>query len=281
MAKSVVLTGGATGIGAATVDRLVDQGHRVTVLDVTEPGDGLGDRSRVEFIRCDLGDQASIDGAVAELPDEFDALVNVAGIAKAEPIALVVAVNFLGLRQISEALAPRISSGGTIVNVASSAGRDWRDNAELVRSLLETPDFASGLAWLDGHESAWRDNPYKFSKQAAAAYTYRAAGLHLEHGVRVNCVNPGAVETRLTPEFRDLIGSDTYDWIGEQLGRTGTPNEVAEVVEFLAVGDCRWLNGVEITVDGGYFAGVVDGWIDPSTSPRGGVPPSPLPSSND
>lgn len=275
MSKSVVLTGGATGIGSATVDRLIEHGHQVMVLDVTEPPEGSG----AEFVRCDLGEPGSIDGALAALPDEFDALVNVAGIATAEPKVAVVAVNFLGLRYISEAVAPRISAGGTIVNVASSAGRDWRENADLVGSLLDTGDFESGMAWLGEHEAEWAGNPYKFSKQAAAAYTYRAAGLQLSHGVRVNCVNPGAVETRLTPEFRDLIGSDTYDWIGEQLGRTGSPDEVAEVVEFLAVGDCRWLNGVEITVDGGYFAGVVGGWIDPESSPRGGVPPSPLPSS--
>lgn len=273
MSKSVVLTGGATGIGAATVDRLVEHGHDVVVLDVTEPGGRAG----ADFVRCDLGDPQSIDAALATIPDEFDALVNVAGIATADPMTAVVAVNFLGLRYLSEAAAPRIATGGTIVNVASSAGRDWRENADLVGALLDTPDFDGGMRWLDEHPGDWLDNPYKFSKQAAAAYTYRAAGLQLDHGVRVNCVNPGAVETRLTPEFRDLIGSDTYDWIGEQLGRTGTAAEVAEVVEFLAVGECRWLNGVEITVDGGYFAGVVDGWIDPSTSPRGGVPPSPLP----
>ena len=138
------------------------------------------------------------------------------------------------------------------MNVASSAGRDWPTNADPVRAMLDTADFGDGMHWLEDNRSVWDDNAYKFSKQCAAAYTYRAARLHLEHGVRVNCVNPGAIETRLTPEFRGLIGSDTYDWIGEQIGRTGTPAEVAEVVEFLSVGDCASLNGVEISVDGGY-----------------------------
>jgi NAD(P)-dependent dehydrogenase (short-subunit alcohol dehydrogenase family) len=176
-----------------------------------------------EFVHCDLGDPSSIDAALGELEGEYDALVN----------------------------------------VASSAGRDWPSNAELVGALLDTADFASGVEWLAEHRDAWVGNPYKFSKQVAAAYTYRAARLVVEYGVRVNCVNPGATETRLTPEFRELIGSEAYDWIGDQLGGTGTPAEVAEVIEFLAVGECGWLNGVEITVDGGYYAGLVGGWIAP------------------
>lgn len=259
MTKQVVLTGGAAGIGEATAARLLERGHQVVVLDLNEPPAAEG----LTFVRCDLGDPDSIDEALAELPDQADALVNVAGIASAANSAAVVAVNFLGLRQISEGFAPRIARGGTIVNVASSAGRDWPANAELVGGLLDTSDFASGIEWLGANRDAWVGNPYKFSKQAAAAYTYRAARFVGEYGVRVNCVNPGATETRLTPEFRELIGDETYDWIGSQLGRTGVPAEVAEVVEYLAVGDCQWLNGVEITVDGGYYAGLVGGWITP------------------
>jgi NAD(P)-dependent dehydrogenase (short-subunit alcohol dehydrogenase family) len=271
MGELVVITGGATGIGAATATRLVARGDRVVILDINEPEPA----ERVDFVRCDLGDVDSIDAALATLPELADSLINVAGVANADPMSGVVAVNFLGLRHITEAFAPRIQSGGTIVNVASSAGRDWPTNAEAVRGLLDTPDFASGMRWLEEHASVWSDNPYKFSKQCAAAYTYRAAELHVAHGVRVNCVNPGAVETRLTAEFRGLIGSEMYDWIGKQIGRTGTPEEIAEVVEFLAVGDCAWLNGVEITVDGGYYAGIVGGWIRPETSPVGEGPPAP------
>ncbi len=265
MSQSIVITGGATGIGAATAARLLERGHNIVVLDVSEPESASGQ----DFVRCDLGDPSSIDQALEQLPDAAAALVNVAGIVGADQPATVVAVNFLGLRQVTEAYTGRISKGGRIVNVASSAGRDWPDNAVLVCGLLDTPDFASGMHWLEQNQAAWRDNPYKFSKQCAAAYTYRAAKLGVEHGLQVNCVNPGAVETRLTPEFRELIGSEMYDWIGKQIGRFGTPAEVAEVIEFLTVGDCGWLNGVEITVDGGYYAGIVGGWIQPETSPMG------------
>ena len=71
--------------------------------------------------------------------------------------------------------------------------------------------------------------PYLFSKRCAAAYTYRAAHLALPYKVRVNCVNPGVTETQLSPQFRDLVGDKLYDWGVEQIGRAGTPTDIAEV----------------------------------------------------
>ena len=148
-----------------------------------------------------------------------------------------------------------------MVIVASSAGRDWRDNQRTVNSLLDTADYAAGLSWLHSHKIEWEDEAYKFSKQCAAAYTYRAAGLARDKGIRVNCINPGIVETPLLPAFRDMLGPDTFDYIVDQSGRTGKPADIAAVADYLLLGDCEWLNGVELTVDGGYYAGIVGGWI--------------------
>ena len=263
MRKSVVLTGGATGIGAATVARLLAAGHDVHVLDIAAPAE-----RNASFVECDLGRRETIDHAIARLPDAVDALVNVAGIPGASPPEKVVAVNFLGLRHLTESMVPRIVDGGSIVNVASTAGWDWQKRIDVVQGLLATAGFEEGLEWLDRHRSEWTDNPYKFSKQCAAAYTYRAAGFDIGRRVRVNCVNPGAVETQLTPAFRELVGPAMYDWGVSRIGRHGTPSEIAEVIEFLAVGECRWLNGVEIVVDGGYIAGLVGGWIRLEESPN-------------
>jgi NAD(P)-dependent dehydrogenase (short-subunit alcohol dehydrogenase family) len=263
MNRVVVLTGGATGIGAATVARLHAAQCQVHVLDVAAPADRAA-----HFIQCDLSDPRAIDAAVMQLPTPIDALINVAGIAGPDPATKVLAVNFLGLRHLTESLVNRITDGGAIVNVASSAGRDWAKRADLVGGLLDTKDFSAGLAWLAANNDAWRDNPYKFSKQCAAAYTYRAARLGLARGVRVNCVNPGATETQLTPAFRTLVGPAMYDWGVAQVGRAGTPADIAEVIEYLAIGPCRWLNGVEIVVDGGYIAGVIGGWVNLDESPN-------------
>jgi NAD(P)-dependent dehydrogenase (short-subunit alcohol dehydrogenase family)/uncharacterized protein YndB with AHSA1/START domain len=262
VSKVVVLTGGATGIGAAAAARLVDAGCDVYVLDVRPPADG-----NLKYLACDVGRVDAIDSVVGRLPSRVDALVHVAGIARAERSETVMAVNFLGLRHLTETLLPRLADGGAVVIVASSAARDWQMRAAAVDGLLETPDFAAGLAWLGAHREAWEGNPYKFAKQCAAAWTYRAAGLGRMRGIRVNCVNPGTTETRLSPAFRELLGADLYEWGVRQLGRAGSPEDIAPVIEFLAVGDCSWLNGIELLVDGGYVAGLVGGWINTADAP--------------
>ncbi len=266
MSKVIALTGGATGIGAATAARLMAADCEVSVLDIVAPA-----AHHTTFVHCDLARAEAIDAAIAQLPDHLDALVNVAGIPGPEPAAEVVAVNFLGLRHLTESLVPRINRGGSVVNVASSAGWDWQKREAVVSALLDTPDYRAGLDWLAAHPDEWNANPYKFSKQCAAAYTHRASGFALPFGVRVNCVNPGATETQLTPQFRELVGPAMYDWGVAQVGRPGAPADIAEVIEFLAIGACRWLNGVEILVDGGYISGILGGWVKLDESPNAQV----------
>ena len=261
--KNIVITGGTNGIGAASVTRLLKQSCRVYVLDTAAPDiSSEWETEQASFIYTDLASPTSIDETIKQLPDKIDVLINVAGISGAHPVSKVLSVNFLGLRHLTQALFSRLS-GGCVVNVASSAGRDWLTRKTLVHNLLDTSNFEEGLAWIDQHTSLIEENPYKFSKQCAAAYTYRAAGLGMAYSVRVNCVNPGVVGTRLTADFKDMLGSDLYEWVVKQIGREGRPDDIAQIIEFLSIGESFWLNGVEIAVDGGYTAGVIDGWIKP------------------
>jgi NAD(P)-dependent dehydrogenase (short-subunit alcohol dehydrogenase family) len=248
-------------MGAATVDRLLTAGCDVYILDVAKPADGPA-----TFIPCDLADPVAIDTAIEALPARLDALVNVAGIPGPEPAEQVVRVNFLGLRKLTEALLPRINDGGSVVIVASVAGRDWMRRHDVVTGLLDTPDFDAGVAWCRTNADRWNRDPYTFSKQCAVAYTPRAAGRERNRGVRVNCVNPGAVETQLTPSFRDQIGHEQYDWTLAQVPHA-EPWRIAEVIEYFAIGNCSWINGVEVPVDGGFIAGAQSGWINFAESP--------------
>lgn len=262
MAAKVLMTGGATGIGAATAARMAAQGAEITILDVAEPSHGHG-----RFVPCDLSDPAAIDAALAALPGPWDALVNVAGIPGPRPAEPVVAVNFLGMRHLTQGTLPHIRRGGSVTIVASTAGRDWQRRAAVVGQLLDTPDFASGLAWCRDNAASWEKDPYTFSKQCAVAWTYRAAGLGLKHGVRINSVSPGGTQTRLTENFTAQIGAEQVAWMNRQIGRPAEPDDIAKIVEFVALGDCGWLNGVDIAVDGGLTAGLIGGWIDFSQSP--------------
>ena len=266
MTKTIAITGGASGMGAATVARLERLGCEIHVLDVSTPLLAASS-GQIHYVPCNLSNEQSIQQALTQLPTSLDSVINVAGVAETPNPTDTVAINFLGLRTLSEALLPRINRGGSLVIVASTAGWKWREFEADIRGLLNTPSFAAGKDWLSAHTHLWQQTPYQFSKRCAAAYTYTATQLGLPLGVRVNCVNPGVTETQLSPAFRDLVGEQLYDWGIEQIGRAGTPDDIAEVIEFLAVGNCRWLNGQELVVDGGYIAGLTGGWIDPSQAP--------------
>ena len=258
----VLMTGGATGIGAAAAEAMAGQGADVTILDLAEPEHGHG-----RSIQCDLADQDAIDRVLEVLPGPWDALVNVAGIPGPRPAEPVVAVNFLAVRHLSEKMLPRIRRGGSITTVASTAGRDWQRRAAIVNQLLDTPDFTAGLAWCRENGALWEKDPYTFSKQCVIAWTARAAGQGLEHGVRVNSVSPGGTRTRLTENFTTQIGAEQVAWMEARIGRTAEPLDIAGVIVFAALGDCRWMNGVDIPVDGGMSAGIAAGWIDMGQSP--------------
>ena len=98
-------------------------------------------------------------------------------------------------------------------------------------------------------------------------YTMSLAGRGLQRGIQVNDVGPGPVETPILPDFIEQVGRDQMAWIGEQMGRYGRPDDIAQVLCWLAIGEHDWLNGQHIVVDGGFTTGLGANWIDRSTSP--------------
>lgn len=112
MSRRVLVTGAASGIGAEVARRFVDAGDEVVSLDLKDTSVGVA-----RHVHCDLSDVASIDAAVAALDGEFDALCNVAGVPGTAPGELVLRVNLLGLRHLTESVVERIRPGGAIVNV--------------------------------------------------------------------------------------------------------------------------------------------------------------------
>lgn len=260
---TVTVTGGATGVGAAVVDQLLERGAFVHVLDVAE----VAPRERVTFTHCDLADPTSIDTAVAALPDVIDAHINVAGVAGPTPADWVLKVNFLGLRHLTESLFDRLSAGGGVVSVSSSAGRQWAKRRHVVEPMVDTTDFETGLAWAIENEGRWSKDPYTFSKQCVTLWTLKAAQRGATGAFRVNSVSPGGVDTQLTPSFRRQMGEDYTDWLRVFTDRSARPEEIAEPVVWLALGPASWVNGSDLMVDRGLEAGMISGWVDLENAP--------------
>ncbi|MEM1230537.1 MAG: SDR family oxidoreductase [Pseudomonadota bacterium] len=257
----LIVTGGASGVGRALLSML--SAHEVWVLDRNRPED-LG--SGHHYVPLDLADERAIEAALQALPGQIDGLANVAGIAQARQPEQVLAVNFFGMRRLSEALEPKLR-GGAIVNVSSIAGRDWQAKLARLEPLLSSTSFEQDLRWCAEHREQFARDPYTLSKRLVTAYTLRSAQRALKAGFRINCISPGPIETPLYPTFESIMGKAQSDWTAAQTGRIATPEDIAEVLALLLTGPCSWLNGVDVPVDGGYCAGLDAGWIDFSASP--------------
>lgn len=260
--RTVLITGASTGIGAATTARMLAAGYRVVSLDIKDAPPGV-----TEHHHCDLSDPASIDAVVAELDGRYASLLNIAGVPGTVASELVIKVNVLGLRQLTEAVWDRIEDGGTVVSVASIAGNNWKKRYDRIAELLATPDFAAGVDWWAEHRKQTGTDPYTFSKEAVVVYTMMLAGRGLARGIRANDVGPGPVDTPLLPDFTKQVGESQMQWVIDQIGRPGRPDDIAQALVWLAVGDHDWVNGQHLIVDGGFTAGVWSRWVDGGSSP--------------
>jgi len=183
---------------------------------------------------------------------------------------LCLEVNLLAVRSLSRALSVRFSPGASIVNIGSISGIGWQQRLDLHRFLLELGDDQVREWWSDRSESVGVD-PYTFSKEAVIVWSMLHAGELLGSGIRCNVVSPGPVDTPLLPTFREQIGDDRVDWVLSHSGRAATPDEIAEAIEWLAVGESSWVNGHHLVVDGGYTSGLLSGWVDVANAPASKV----------
>ncbi|GJD96687.1 3-phenylpropionate-dihydrodiol/cinnamic acid-dihydrodiol dehydrogenase [Methylobacterium iners] len=240
--KTVVVTGSGSGIGAATVRRFAREGACVVLNGRTrEKLDRVAadlDPARTLVQAGDVSDGASAETLVSAAVSRFgrlDVLVNNAGVAPTGPFLetpvedwrKVMAIDVDGVFHCTRAaLAHLLETKGSIVNVSSVSG-------------------------LGGD---WNMSFYNAAKGAVTNLT-RSLALELGgKGVRVNAVNPSLTFTELTAGMKDdaALMQKFADRI--PLGRGAEPEEVADVIAFLASHDARFVNGVNLPVDGGLMA---------------------------
>ncbi len=245
-----LITGGASGIGAACVRRFAAAGYRVAFGDLqTAKGDALARElgAEVVFIQLDVRREEDFSTAVAATLQrwgQLDCLVNNAAVAGVlGPIAeipledyeatcgVVQRSVFIGMQQAARAMLPRRS--GAIVNIASVAG-------------------------LTG---GYGPHVYSACKAAVIAFTKSVALELAESGIRVNAVCPGNVETPIHTGVTDARWLERMAKIrvnhadDQAIGRMGQPEEIAAAVLWLASDEASYISGHALSVDGGLTAG--------------------------
>jgi NAD(P)-dependent dehydrogenase (short-subunit alcohol dehydrogenase family) len=252
LGKTIVVTGISSGIGARIGELATALGADVVGVDIRAPARPLD-----AFIKADIGSPQGVAEITDSLPKRFDALCNVAGVSGVLGAAKTLAINFYGLRALTEAVAPRLREGGAVVNVASIAGYGWRANLARAKALIAAEGFPDILSLLKQHEVPDGEG-YPLSKELLILWTMRAAHqpLFKARGVRVNAVSPGPVVTPIFKEFRQLFGDARVDDDVARVGRPGTPPDVAPAALFLCSDGARWINGVNLPVDGGLEASI-------------------------
>src|SRR3954470_315467 len=186
--KRALVVGGATGMGAAVAELVLDAGAEVVVMDradITQAG--------VKAISLDLSDQSSIDAAVDDCGGPVHALFSCAGVADGTPG--IERINFVGHRHLINRMldSGALSRGANIGFISSAAGLGWERNLAELNELLDTTDWDAATAWLVDRGKA----DYFNTKQAVCAYVAREAFNFLKRGIRINAICPGPTDTPL------------------------------------------------------------------------------------
>jgi NAD(P)-dependent dehydrogenase (short-subunit alcohol dehydrogenase family) len=246
--------------------QLLEQGAEIVSFDLRAPQVAVESHFSV-----DLSNHTELRSAVDELRGDFDGLINVAGVPDTFPAETVFSVNFLALRFLTEQISPRLRPGGSVVNVSSTAGFRWASRTTELKDLMATDGFEAGLAWFRQNRDL-NISPYSLSKEAVTFFTLQNAIPFRHKGFRINAVAPAATETPLLPQFEKSMGKEGLDAVKALMGRNGRPEESASAIVFLSSDESSWINGQQLTVDGGLTAGWASGAIDapgtPATTPQ-------------
>jgi len=243
----VALTGGATGIGGEVAKRLTQAGHTVHAFDINQPQVEV-DR----WIQIDMSDNASILAAIDAAEGPYDALINNAGLPPRDGLEeKILQVNFFGLRRFLNGMLDKLVEGASIVNTASRAGGMWKDNLDEVKDLLTLEE--TKLANFIKERNIDPTRAYNLSKEALIVMTIADTEQMLVRGLRMNTVSPAAVTTGILPDFYSAFGEQVAKNVA-RAGRPGEPDEIADVILFLASEQSRWIKGQDLVIDGGMSA---------------------------
>lgn len=241
--KTVIVTGGASGMGRATTLRFAEAGANVVVADINEAGGAetirliraLRNDAQALFVRADVSQAAQVEAAVAAAVKAYgrlDCAFNNAGVSTRAP-----------LHELSEEAWERVLS----IDLKGV----WLCMKYEIASMLQQGsgaivNNASVLGLVGGN---WQNSPYIAAKHGVVGLTKAAALEYGRNGIRVNAVCPGTIDTPLLS-----MGSAQRYLQYHPIGRIGQPDEVAQAVVFLCSSAASFITGHALAVDGGWLA---------------------------
>lgn len=276
--KICVITGAASGIGKELIKMLKKEGAIVYALDFRQVED------EVNFIKVNLAHKDEIDNALKQIPGSIDKLFSNAatpGIFYGEDrftVEEVFAANYGAPRYIIENLSKRMHRGASITVTASCVGYEWRKRVSLYGELFEKySKFEDCKKWAEryigtlGEGDALFPQQYVYgvSKEALIYYAKRISFDLQVKGIRLNLSAPGAVDTKMTPDFGIIsryFGEEDFDdnnaAVNPAVGRAATAYEQALVLLFLGSDMSAALSGADIESDFGFTNSMYFGRCD-------------------
>lgn len=246
-----LVTGSASGIGAATVEALRAAGHTVITADLRN-ADINADLSTAE------GRQSVLAQALERCGGTLDGLVLCAGLgAQVQPASLITSVNYFGAVELLDGLLPALQKGSNpsavVISSVASAMLPWEKNP--LAAACSAGDEAAANAIVMAAGAAGGNLAYAGSKNAVTVAVRQRATTWGQAGVRLNTVAPGATETPLLQAgLQDARFSESIKNFVAPMGRRAEPSEMASVVAFLMGAGASFVHGAQLYVDGGIDA---------------------------
>lgn len=244
--KTVLITGGASGIGLAMVKKFAGAGSLVYFIDTNHTEgvkiqkEAAKDGFHVRFLEGSITDFPQLEALIQTIPGKIDTLINNAGVSHIGKVETTTEADFDRLFQVNvkgmfnciKACLPKLkeNGGGSILNMCS------------VAATIGIPDrFA-----------------YSMTKGAAYAMTLSIARDYVQDGIRCNCISPGRVHTPFVDGFlaKNYPGQEAEMFAKlaatQPVGRMGTPEEIAEMAYFISADSGSFITGSNFNIDGGF-----------------------------